>query len=90
MTALQPGTANGDRVRSVFIRVFKQRDFIEAQDFWSDESTNYFLATAETVFGPTALTAWFTGSSKPSGQLRGGESGAGPLGAGAVQAYPAA
>ncbi|MEZ5131810.1 MAG: hypothetical protein R2763_08880 [Mycobacterium sp.] len=40
MTALQPGTANGDRVRSVFIRVFKQRDFIEAQDFWSDESTN--------------------------------------------------
>lgn len=29
------------------------------------------------------------GSSKLAGQLRGGESGAGPLGAGAVEAYPA-
>ena len=31
-----------------------------------------------------------TGSPKLTGQLRGGESGAGPLGAGAVEAYPAA
>jgi len=37
-----------------------------------------------------ARTAGDVGSSKLTGQLRGGESGAGPLGAGAVEAYPAA
>ena len=34
--------------------------------------------------------ALFGGSSKLTGQVLGGESGAGPLGAGAVEAYPAA
>ena len=33
---------------------------------------------------------YFAGSSKLTGQVLGGESGAGPLGAGAVEAYPAA
>jgi hypothetical protein len=32
---------------------------------------------------------WKWGSSKLTGQVRGGESGAGPMGAGAVEAYPA-
>lgn len=59
MTALQPGTTNAEWVRSVFSRVFEQRDFTEARDFWSDESTNYFLATGEAVRGAAALTAWF-------------------------------
>jgi steroid delta-isomerase-like uncharacterized protein len=61
MTDLQPGTTNADWVRAVFRRVFDRRDFTNAQDFWSDDSVNYFLATGETVRGATALTQWFTG-----------------------------
>lgn len=59
MTAVQPGTTNADWVREVFHRVFDERDFSNARDFWSDDSVNYFLATGETVRGATALTQWF-------------------------------
>ncbi|OOK75577.1 hypothetical protein BZL30_3722 [Mycobacterium kansasii] len=51
MTALQPGTTNAEWVREVFRRVFDERDFSHAQDFWSDESVDYFLATGESVRG---------------------------------------
>ncbi len=39
---------------------------------------------------PPRYPQGYTGSSKLTGQVLGGESGAGPLGAGAVEAYPAA
>lgn len=40
--------------------------------------------------GDEMLRQKFGGSSKLTGQVFGGESGGGPLGAGAVEAYPAA
>ena len=61
MTALQPGTTNAEWVQEVFRRVFERRDFTDAQEFWSDDSVDYFLATGETVRGAKALTQWFTG-----------------------------
>lgn len=61
MSDLQTGTTYEKWVREVFSRLFDQRDFAHAQDFWSDESTNYFLATGETVRGAADLTQWFTG-----------------------------
>ncbi|EUA06084.1 snoaL-like polyketide cyclase family protein [Mycobacterium kansasii 732] len=61
MTALQPGITNAEWVREVFRRIFDERDFSHAQDFWSDDSVDYFLATGETVRGAAALTQWFTG-----------------------------
>jgi peptidoglycan/LPS O-acetylase OafA/YrhL len=48
----------------------------------------YYLIAVALALALTMVT--YRGSSKLTGQVLGGESGAGPLGAGAVEAYPAA
>jgi steroid delta-isomerase-like uncharacterized protein len=48
-----------DIAREGFRVIFDERDLSDPYRFWSDESTNYFLAAGQTVRGALSLTAWF-------------------------------
>ena len=54
-TAIMPSQL----ARAAFHGVFEERDLDHPERFWSDRSTNHFLATGETVRGRAELVEWF-------------------------------
>ncbi|MCU0257903.1 MAG: ester cyclase [Solirubrobacteraceae bacterium] len=58
-TAADP-QAPSQLARSVFHRIFDERDLSDPSAFWTEDSVDHFLAAGRTVRGPAALAAWFT------------------------------
>lgn len=55
----ETATTPSKLARAAFHGVFEERDLEHAERFWTDRSTNYFLATGETVRGRAELVEWF-------------------------------
>ncbi|HEV2813154.1 MAG TPA: ester cyclase [Solirubrobacteraceae bacterium] len=52
-------SATEERVRKVWAEVFVDKDLSKASEWWSDDSTDEFLALGLTARGATELTAFF-------------------------------
>jgi steroid delta-isomerase-like uncharacterized protein len=48
-----------DMARETFRILFEEKDLSKAPTFWSETSTDHFLAAGQTVVGTEALSAWF-------------------------------
>jgi steroid delta-isomerase-like uncharacterized protein len=48
-----------DRARETFRILFEERNLDDTSSFWSDSTTDHFIAAGQTVVGKDALTAWF-------------------------------
>jgi steroid delta-isomerase-like uncharacterized protein len=57
----ETATTPSDLARAAFRGVFDDRDLDHPERFWSDRSSNHFLATGETVRGRAELVRWFRG-----------------------------
>src|SRR4051794_9921139 len=55
----ETATTPSELARAAFRGVFDERDLDHPERFWSDRSTNHFLATGETVRGRAELVGWF-------------------------------
>jgi steroid delta-isomerase-like uncharacterized protein len=55
----ETATMPSQLARAAFHGVFEERDLDHPERFWSDRSTNHFLATGETVRGRGELVEWF-------------------------------
>jgi steroid delta-isomerase-like uncharacterized protein len=55
----ETATMPSELARAAFRGVFEERDLDHPERFWSDRSTNHFLATGETVRGRGELVEWF-------------------------------
>ena len=55
----ETATTPSELARANFQGVFDERDLDHPERYWSDRSTNHFLATGETVRGSAELVEWF-------------------------------
>jgi steroid delta-isomerase-like uncharacterized protein len=48
-----------DRARETFRILFEEKDLSQTATFWTETSTDHFIAAGQTVVGAEALAAWF-------------------------------
>jgi len=61
MATTTPAEATEQRVRDTFRALFDERDLDRAQELWSDDSVDHFLALGMSVHGRANLRAFFEG-----------------------------
>jgi steroid delta-isomerase-like uncharacterized protein len=59
MSTIAGARTPSEIAHETFRILFEERDLSDPYRFWSDRSTNHFLAAGETVVGAKALAAWF-------------------------------